>query len=659
MSTWPLARAALAAALLLSCAQPSIVREGKSLPYERAAQTDLEVARALLAKGDATRAEQVLVRFQSELGKSKYADEALYLQGEVQLAKSEPGRAASTWRRLVETYPKSRYNVEAAMRAAKNSGDLERPDEGRRLLERANAASVDAPQRARLYRLQADLARASGDWPAAVSALAYARRDTRDPTQLAELDLEIGELVDDRLREPELEALAPKLPRGPVYDRVNLALASRALARNDVARARSALDRLPRQLSTADDAERARLLARASDRGGAREATLGLVLALSGPYEKIGESILRGFVLESGIFAEPPAQLRLLVRDSGGDAERAAAATLELAEAGVAAIVGPVRSSEAVAAAPVAEAAQVPLLSFARRDDVADLGDFVFRLGLTPGDQAGALARFCAEQRACRRFAILYPEDEYGTSFKNRFWDAIEATGGSVVAIESYTPGSVDWQSEIKQLVGLEPLSPGERERVKERDKLRRNAVQNAAKLAAPELTGLPPYVDFDAIFIPDDAASVGLILPQLRFFDVRDVVYLGGSGWNDPALVKIASREATRAVFTDEFFSGSARPEVAEFVRSYTATYGGPPDAYAAEAHDAAAALRAALAEVGGAGGDALRERLLSLPPIAGVTGFDSFDAAGGARKSLEFLTGRGDAIVSVGSRRGTAAPP
>ncbi len=649
MSAGPLARAALAGALLLSCAQPSVVREGKSLPYESAAQTDLDAARALLAKGDATRAEQLLVRFQNELGKSKHADEALYLMGEAQLAKCEPERAASSWRRLVELYPKSQYNVDAAMRAAKIYGALGRPDDGRRLLERSSFASVDEQQRARLYRLQADLARASGDWPAAVYALAFTRRDTHDPAQQVELDIEIDELVDERLREPELEALAPKLPRGPVYDRVNLALASRALARNDVAKARNALDRLPRQLSEPDEAERARLLARASDRAGAAEATLGLVLPLSGPYERIGESILRGFVLASGIYAEPPSQLRLLVRDSGGDAERAASATRELVAAGVAAVVGPVRSSEALAAAPVAEAARVPLISFARRDDVADLGEFVFRLGLTPGDQAGALARFCAEQRACRRFAILYPEDEYGTSFKNRFWDAVEANGGSVVAIESYKPGSVDWQSEIKRLVGLEPLSPGERERVKERDKLRRNAIANAARLAAPELSGLPPYVDFDAIFIPDDAGSVGLILPQLRFFDVRDVVYLGGSGWNDPALPKIAAREATRAVFTDEFFAASARPEVGEFVRGFAATYGSPPDAYAAEGFDAAAVLRAALADGGSADGDALRERLLALQRFSGVTGLFAFDAAGGARKSLEFLTVRGDSIISI----------
>lgn len=649
MSARPFARVALLAALALSCAQPSVVREGRSVGYESAARSDLDTARALLAKGDPARAEQVLVRFQSELARSKQADEALYLMGEAQLAKKQPERAASTWQRLVESYPKSRFNVDAAMRAATLYGELDRPDDGRRLLERSNHASASAPKRARLFRMQADLARASGDWPAALYALALTRRETSDPTQLAELDAEIGELVDGRLREPDLDALARKLPHGPVSDRVNLELATRALERSDSAKARAALDRLPSQLSEADAATRDRLLARASDRAGGGEATLGVVLPLSGPYAKIGESILRGIALGSGIYADSPSRLRLLVRDSAGDAEIAAAATRELTASGVAAIFGPVRSSEAVAAAPIAESAQVPLLSFARRDDVADLGEFVFRLGLTPGDQAFELARFCAEQRGCRRYAILYPDDEYGTTFKNRFWEAIEANGGSVVAIESYPPGSVDWQKQIKLMVGLEPLSPGQSERVRERDKLRRNAVANAERLASPELAGLPPYVDFDAIFIPDDAASVGLILPQLRFFDVRDVVYLGPSGWNDAALVKIAAREAERSVFTDEFFANSSRPEVVEFVRGFSASYGSTPDAYAAEGYDAAMTLRAALLDSEGADGRYLRERLLELPASAGVTGLGSFDSAGGARKSLEFLTVRGSAIVAT----------
>jgi hypothetical protein len=98
---------------------------------------------------------------------------------------------------------------------------------------------------------------------------------------------------------------------------------------------------------------------------------------------------------------------------------------------------------------------------------------------------------------------------------------------------------------------------------------------------------------------------------------------------------VKIAAREATRAVFTDEFFAGSARSEVADFVRRYTAAHGAAPDAYAAEGFDTGVLLRASLAEVEGASGEALRDRLLALRAFGGVW---SILHAGSAVKSLGF---------------------
>jgi branched-chain amino acid transport system substrate-binding protein len=643
-------RVALGLALLaLSCAKPTVVRNGAQLPYEAAADADLKAASALLAKGQPAKAEEILLRFQAELGRSKRNDEALYLLGEAQLARGKKEEASATYRHLVEDYPKSDRNVEAAMKAAQLYQKLGRPADGRAVLARANTDSADAAARARLYRLDADLARGLGDWPEVVLALSYARRDTQDPAALTEIDVEISDLLEVRLRESDLEALASRLPRGPVFDRVCLEITRRALARGDVRAARGALDRLPRRLAEGDEAERALLLARAADLAGEASATLGLVLPLSGPYAKVGESVLRGITLGAGLYDEKPSQLHLLVRDSGGEASKAATAVNELAAAGVAAIIGPVRSSEALSAAPVAEAARVPLLSFARRDDIASLGEYIFRLGLTPGDQAAELVHWCAEQRGCKRFAILYPADDYGTSFKNRFWDAVEASGGSVVGVERYPPGSVDWQAEIKRLVGLAGLPHETQALVDERNKLRRHAPENADKLALPKYQGLPPYVDFDAVFIPDDAPSIGLILPQLRFFDIRDVVYLGGSGWNDPELVKIAGREATRAVFTDEFFAGSTRPAVAEFVRHYAATYGSAPDEYAAEGYDAAALLRFVLAGGDAPSGEVLRDRLLRVSGFPGVSGLQSFDTSGGARKSLEFLTVRENVIVAT----------
>jgi ABC-type branched-subunit amino acid transport system substrate-binding protein len=633
----------------LSCAKPTVMRNGTQLPYEAAADSDLAQAKALLAKkGQAAKAEEILKRFETELGASKRADEALWLLGEAQLAQNKKEQAASSWRRLVEDYPKSERNVPAAIRSAQVYQSLKRPADGRAVIARASQDRADADSRAKLNRLDADLARSLGDWPEVVRALALARRDLSDPAQLTEIDVEISDLLEVRMREPELQALLPRLPPGPVYDKVGLEIARRALARGDVAAAREALDHLPRRLSEGDEAERAVLLARAADLAGEASATLGVVLPLSGPYQKVGESILRGIVLGAGLYDEKPSQLHLLIRDSGGEAARAAAAVTELADAHVAAVIGPVRSAEAVEAVPRSESEKVPLLTFARRDDIADLGEYVFRLGLTPGDQAGDLVRWCGEQRGCKRFAILYPDDEYGNSFKSRFAAAVEAAGGTISGAEPYKPGAVDWQPEIKKLVGLANLPRETQALVAERDKLRRRP-ENAEKLKAAKYQNLPPFIDFDAVFIPDDAPSVGLILPQLRFFDVRDVVYLGGSGWNDPQLVKIAGKEATRAVFTDEFFAGSQKPEVVDFVRRYALAYGVAPDEYAAEGYDAAALLRFVLAGGDAPSGEVLRDRLLRVSGFPGVTGLSSFDGSGGARKSLEFLTVRDNAIVAT----------
>ncbi|HXZ86348.1 MAG TPA: tetratricopeptide repeat protein, partial [Myxococcota bacterium] len=259
--------------VLLSCAEPTVVRNGAQLPLETAAESDLATARALLAKNQPAKAEEVLNRFLAELGRSKRADEALFLLGEAQLAQGKREAAAASWQRVVEEYPKSEQQVGAALRAAQAYQKLERPADGRAVLARADVDRTDAATRAKLYRLDAELARSLGDWPEVVRALALARRDTSDPAQLTEIDVEISDLLEVRLHESDLVALEPRLPRGPVYDRVGLEIARRALARDDVRAARAALDNLPRRLSEGDEAERALLLARAADMAGEASAT--------------------------------------------------------------------------------------------------------------------------------------------------------------------------------------------------------------------------------------------------------------------------------------------------------------------------------------------------------------------------------------------------
>jgi ABC-type branched-subunit amino acid transport system substrate-binding protein len=635
--------------LAAACAQPQVLRDGVSMPYEQAATADLKEARRAIEADDLDRAQQVLERFQVELADSRRADEALFLLAELYERRDDPERAALAYRRLGDQYPRSRYNAEARLRAARIYRDLGRPEIGRRILAEARFERAPAALRADMHRLAADLARTQGDYAAAVYELAYARRDTEEREALTDIDLELSELIDDRLRDSELAELSERLPRGPVYDRVLLSLARRQLRAGDYAAALETLERLPQRLRLVDERTRQQLLERARVGAETELYELGLLLPLSGPYASFGEAVLRGVVLGLGVFEESPAPFHVTVRDTEGDPGKATAALRELSDAGVRAIIGPMRSVVAEPVAVQAERQGIPLLSLAPRANLAELGPHVFRLGLAPAEQVRSLVQFGFERCEARRFAVLYPRDDYGTSFKNLFWDEVERLGGEIVGVEGYAPDAVDMQKEIRKLVGLEYLTPEERELVKERDRLLKRRVDNEERLADPDLADLPPYVDFDALFIPDAATNIGLILPQLRFYDVRGVTTMGSRDWNDPELVKIAGREARGAVFVDGFHAESTDPVTRDFVSRFHASFGREPDASAAIGYDAALILRQIIAESSYPTSSRLRDALFGVEAYQGVSGLTAFDDAGGPIMALRHLTVRRGRIVEV----------
>jgi branched-chain amino acid transport system substrate-binding protein len=53
------------------------------------------------------------------------------------------------------------------------------------------------------------------------------------------------------------------------------------------------------------------------------------------------------------------------------------------------------------------------------------------------------------------RFAILYPEENYGSRYMNLFWDQVVEHGGVVNGVEAYDPGGTDFAKPIKKLAGI------------------------------------------------------------------------------------------------------------------------------------------------------------------------------------------------------------
>jgi branched-chain amino acid transport system substrate-binding protein len=362
---------------------------------------------------------------------------------------------------------------------------------------------------------------------------------------------------------------------------------------------------------------------------------------------------------DEGTLEERPA-LRIVVRDSGGEPQRAAAAVRELAaDDSVVAIVGPLRSRVSEAAAGVAEEAGIPLVALTTRQAVPRNRANVFRVRTTPEDELRYLVNHAYEQLGARRFAVLYPEDGYGRGMRDHFFRIVDERGGWLVAASSYEPKATDFGESIRRMIGYELLTRSEQSALVEREaflrrgrrlppKNRSIARRIAENMIGPEAEPMPPVVDFDALFIPDGYGNIGLLAPQLAFNELTGVQLLGSGDWFDPQLIEIAQEHVRGAVISALFDPESELPFVATFVDGYRDAYSLEPDTYSAHAYDAARLLLVQLAK-GRVTRDDVREGLLGTRAFPGASGLITIEPDGNARKRPFLVEVRGGEFVPL----------
>ncbi len=390
--------------------------------------------------------------------------------------------------------------------------------------------------------------------------------------------------------------------------------------------------------------------------------TLGCLLPLSGPYQTFGLRALRGIELAQAHFSSqsgnPP--LNIIIKDTGADPDKTVTALEELYREQVAAIIGPLVTSEI--AAREAQEMGIPIITLTQKDNIPEIGDKVFRNFITPKMQVQTLTSFAVESLGLFRFAILYPDETYGNTFMNLFWDQLLEAGGEVVAAESYKPDQTDFSDSIKKLVGLyyeipEDLKPEEEEDLTADQESEGNGIPEAAadetrkRGARGEVEEEEPQaiVDFDAIFIPDSPGKAGQIVPQLAYYDIKDVYILGTNLWHSDSLIKIASQYVQGAVMPDGFFADSPSPKVQKFVKEFEETYQETPDFIEAIVYDSAMILFNVVSREQIRYRSEIRDELLNLDNFPGVTGLTRFDENGDAQKKLYLLRVKGRKFVEL----------
>ena len=355
---------------------------------------------------------------------------------------------------------------------------------------------------------------------------------------------------------------------------------------------------------------------------------VGCVLPLTGKYASYGNRALDAVILASGIF-DPgySSPIQLFIEDSKGDPDTAREAVRKLAnEHHVIGIIGPLGSAAAFEAAKEAQELGVPIITLTQKKNITETGDYVFRDFLTGDMQVKALVTYSIDNLGIKNFAILYPDDNYGTKMMNLFWDEVLWQGGQIRGAESYSSKQTDFGKEIKALTGLN-LS-GKDKKSEEKP---------------------IPIVGFDVLFIPDSCSTVNMIAPQLAFYDITGVRLLGTSIWNSPDLLKKDSKYLEGAIFTDCFFLDSVRPEVRTFIDRFYVACGREPGDMEALAYDATKIMADLITEDVVETRDELKDSLLHLKNYPGITGLTSFSGTGDAEKPLHMLTVIDGEIVQI----------
>jgi ABC-type branched-subunit amino acid transport system substrate-binding protein len=385
--------------------------------------------------------------------------------------------------------------------------------------------------------------------------------------------------------------------------------------------------------------------------------TVGVLLPLSGSYEAFGQRALKGIELAMVQFStqsdNPP--INIIVKDTEADPDKTVTAMEELYRDQVAAILGPIVTAEI--AAREAQKMGIPIITFTQKDNIPEIGDKVFRNFITPKMQVRAVASFAVATLGLYRYAILYPDENYGITFMNLFWDELIELGGKVVGVEAYKPQDTDFTDPIKKLIGLyyevpedlKPeneltVSPADADASKGADDKSGEAAVDKKQEEEPQ-----PIVDFDAIFIPDSPGKAGLIVPQLAYFDIKNVYLIGTNLWHSDSLIKIADQYVQGAVMPDGFFGESESPIVQKFVAAFEETYQERPDFIEAVVFDSAMILFHAVSRPHIRYRNEIRDELLGLDNFPGVTGSTRFDENGEVRKKMHLLRIKGQRFVEL----------
>ncbi|MGM9572195.1 MAG: ABC transporter substrate-binding protein [bacterium] len=332
---------------------------------------------------------------------------------------------------------------------------------------------------------------------------------------------------------------------------------------------------------------------------------LGAVLELTGGTATFGQSNSKGIALaleeinaNGGVLGK---KLVIIEEDDKSEPAEAANATKKLVDQDkVTAIIACVASSNALAAAPIAQAAGVPLVSpAATNPKVTATGDYIFRVCFIDPFQGVVGAKFATEDLKAKKAAIFTDiTSDYSKGLAQCFKESFIAAGGKIVAEESYAQKDTDFNAQLTKIKSANP----------------------------------------DIIYIPGYYTEVGMIAKQAHQQGF-EIPLLGGDGWDSPKLAEIAGNAINGSYLTNHYSSEDKDARIQDFVKKYKAKYNESPDTFAALGYDAAIVIADAIKRAGSTDTQKVRDALAATKDFPAVTANITIDKNRDATKAAVIL--------------------
>lgn len=644
--------------------------------------TLFEEAQTLYRQQDFDQAIGIYSRYLSQYPQGQFADLALMRIADIYKDQGANDAAQAFYQRMVTDFPQSRYENSARLSIIDILIMDDRSGEAIDIAQQMLHSDLDGDTRRQLLERLTRQYKAAGSMKdAAVYGYMLYKASPDDEKEAA-----AGQLIEtiDTLSGPEVEVLWQRVDDDLIRSYLMYRYAVVQTMQENYDEALGVLTAFRSTYPThPNTSEAIELMETLHQHLSFVPHTIGCLLPLSGPYKLYGQRALNAIELAVSLMqqAEQPVPIKLVIEDTASDDGKAVQGVRALAEAKVGAIIGPIIT--AAAAGREAQRLNIPLVAFTQKPGIPSIGDYIFRHFITPQNQVTSLVDHFVNQIGLRDFAILYPQEAYGKAFMSLFWDEVVRQGGRITGVEAYDPKQTDFAVQIKKLVGahyprLDALEQASVIRVEENPYFQRRAArldrledllpdpvsrlaglffenpdQDRAKGPAigrkQKEMSIDPIIDFDVLFIPDSPKVAGMILPQLAFYDVRDIYLAGTNLWHSQQLLSLSKAYAQNAVMVDGFFKESQADEVMRFVQIYQSIYQNDPGIIEAFAFDTTRVLLDLVAQPDMAYRHILRNTLKQTLEPDGVTGSLAFDEEGESLKNLSLLRVKGNRFFEI----------